>query len=495
MPKPMRWAIVVIWLGLAAVFVWREARQAGAPGDLDAAAAAIAGGDADQEWYGLYVEQPGGRRDKIGYAAVEREQTSTGFVTRSSTYMKMAVQGAERIVRTESKALTGFDHRLKYIDFSLRSDALKFKVIGTMRGKNLELEIQTAGDTRRQPMQVPEPPLMPDTLVELLASRGGLRVGATADLPFFDPATFRYDRAHVRVTKRIEHTTPDGKKIVAYRVQTELAGATAEEIVDEAGRTIEQKLAGIVMVREPYQTALTEGWRSLPADLPELARVKVDRPIPKPRDLKYLKVRMVGVDLSDLPIGDERQTFADNVLTVTVPPPLSRGGFRLPYTGLDAALKNLLKPTPLLEVDDPMIQAKAHEIVPPGADALSAAWAIYRWVYENLEKKPVISMTSARDVLLIRRGDCNEHASLFAALARAAGLPAEIRVGLVYANGAFYYHAWNGVYIGQWVSVDATFGQFPADATHLRIVSGGLDRQVDLVRLMGKLSIQLLEYK
>ncbi len=443
----------------------------------------------------MYIEESGGRRDKIGYAAVEHEETSTGFITRSSTFMKMAIQGAQQTVRTESKALTGFDHRLKYIDFSLRSDTLKFRVTGTMRGHTMELEIQTSGDTRRQTMQMPEPPLMPDTLVELLASHGGLHVGATAELPFFDPATFRYDHAHVRVTQRIDHTTADGKKIVAYRVQTELAGAVADELVDEQGRTIEQKLAGIVMAREPYQTALTEGWRSLPVDLPELARVKVDRPIEKPRDLKYLKVRLVGVDLHDLQIADERQTFVDNVLTVTVPPPPSRGGFRLPYTGLDASLKNLLKPSPLLEVDDPLIQRKAHEIVPPGADSLSAAWAVFRWVNENIEKKPLISMTSAKDVLLIRRGDCNEHASLFAALARAAGLPAEIRVGIVYANGAFYYHAWNGVYIGQWVSVDPTFGQFPADATHLRIVSGGLDRQVDLVRLMGKLSVQVLEYK
>ncbi len=492
MSKPVRWVILVLWLGLAAMFAWREVKQAGAPGALDLAAAASNTG---QDWYGLYVEHPGGRRDKIGYAAVQREENSTGFVTHASTYMKMAIQGVEQTLRTESKALTGFDHRLKYIDFSLRSDALKFKVVGTMRGNNLELEIQTAGDTRRQTIAVPEPPLMPDTLVELLASQGGLREGATAELPFFDPATFRYDKARVKVTKRIEHQTADGEKIVAFRVQTELAGAIAEEIVDERGRTIEQKLAGIVMALEPYEMALTQGWRKLPVDLPELARVKTDRPIENPRELKYLKVRLLGVELGDLELADERQSFADGVLTVRVPAPPQRGEFRIPYSGPDQALLKLLQSTPLLEVDDPMIQQRAKQIVPNATDALSAAWAIHRWVYENLEKKPLISMTSAREVLQIRRGDCNEHAALFAALARAVGIPAEIRVGIVYANGAFYYHAWNGVYLGQWVSLDSTFGQFPADATHLRLVSGGLDRQVDLLRVMGKLSIQVLEYQ
>ena len=37
-----------------------------------------------------------------------------------------------------------------------------------------------------------------------------------------------------------------------------------------------------------------------------------------------------------------------------------------------------------------------------------------------------------------------------------------------------------------------TFGQFPADAEHLRFVYGGLARQVELLRLMGTLKIDVL---
>jgi len=41
--------------------------------------------------------------------------------------------------------------------------------------------------------------------------------------------------------------------------------------------------------------------------------------------------------------------------------------------------------------------------------------------------------------------------------------------------------------------VDPTFGQFPADAAHLRFIIGGLTRQADLLRLIGQLEIDVIE--
>jgi transglutaminase-like putative cysteine protease len=263
-------------------------------------------------------------------------------------------------------------------------------------------------------------------------------------------------------------------------------------VIDEQGRTLEQTMANITLLREPRQTALTENWRDQPVDLPDVAKVRVDRLIQDAREATYVQVRLSGVSLDDLPIGDERQVFADNVLTVEVKAPPAKGAFQIPYRGDDTKALALLQPSPLVESDDPAIVEQARKIVPVNVDAVTAARAIANWVHKNLEKKALVSMTSAKDVLILRRGDCNEHASLFTALARAAGLPAEIHVGLVYLDGAFYYHAWNGVYVGEWISIDPTFGQFPADATHLRIVSGGLDRQVDIVRLMGAVRLEVL---
>jgi transglutaminase-like putative cysteine protease len=96
--------------------------------------------------------------------------------------------------------------------------------------------------------------------------------------------------------------------------------------------------------------------------------------------------------------------------------------------------------------------------------------------------------------LKTRAGDCNEHAALLTALLRSAGIPARECVGLVYANDRFFYHAWTEAYVGRWISMDATLNQMPTDATHLKLVQGGLDRQTDIIPLIGKLKLSVMDY-
>jgi transglutaminase-like putative cysteine protease len=131
--------------------------------------------------------------------------------------------------------------------------------------------------------------------------------------------------------------------------------------------------------------------------------------------------------------------------------------------------------------------------------ARARAERLTRHVNALLEKKPTVGLPSAREVLRTRVGDCNEHTALYVALARSLGIPARIAVGLVFTRGAFYYHAWPEVYLdegnrrGVWLPVDPTLNEFPADATHLRLARGGLDRQAAILPLIGKLKLTVLE--
>ena len=92
-----------------------------------------------------------------------------------------------------------------------------------------------------------------------------------------------------------------------------------------------------------------------------------------------------------------------------------------------------------------------------------------------------------------RTGFCEHYASAFAVLMRAAGIPAKTVVGIVYLRGAFYYHAWSEVWLGEWISVDAVLNQFPADPTHVKFLEGEIDRQLDILQLIGSLKIELIE--
>jgi hypothetical protein len=111
-----------------------------------------------------------------------------------------------------------------------------------------------------------------------------------------------------------------------------------------------------------------------------------------------------------------------------------------------------------------------------------------------------LSETARQTVLQSRSGDCTEHSVLFAALARAVGIPTEQVAGVMYAQGfgGFAYHAWNRVYVGQWIEVDPTFNEGPPNSvnpTHIVFAFGPLERQSAIVNLMGRVRVRLLEVK
>src|SRR5262249_2840047 len=146
-----------------------------------------------------------------------------------------------------------------------------------------------------------------------------------------------------------------------------------------------------------------------------------------------------------------------------------------------------------LQTQHPRVQAAAHDAVGDVRDARDAALRLNDWVYGHLRKVPTVSIPNALQVLEMGAGDCNEHAVLFAAMSRAVGLPARLIAGTVYLDGAFYYHAWCEVWLGRWVSIDPTFHQFPADATHIKFVVGGPDEQLALLDIIGRLRIEVLD--
>jgi transglutaminase-like putative cysteine protease len=169
-----------------------------------------------------------------------------------------------------------------------------------------------------------------------------------------------------------------------------------------------------------------------------------------------------------------------------------RAGYVLPNGARATMMSLFLDPEPLLESNNPEIRALAIRLRGRETDPRVVAERINRWVYDSLRKEITVGVPSALATLRSRVGDCNEHAQLYVALARAAGIPARTAAGLAWVRGKFYYHAWPEVFLGTWVAVDPTFGEFPADAGHVRFVTGGVGRQAELLRLIGTLRLDVL---
>jgi len=103
---------------------------------------------------------------------------------------------------------------------------------------------------------------------------------------------------------------------------------------------------------------------------------------------------------------------------------------------------------------------------------------------------------SAAESITSKSGNCQTHARLYTALARAAGIPTRFVSGLVYLDGkGFLYHSWAESFIeGRWVSVDPTYNQLPADPTHIKLLEGHLPRDMaPIIAIIGRIKITVLE--
>jgi transglutaminase-like putative cysteine protease len=207
-------------------------------------------------------------------------------------------------------------------------------------------------------------------------------------------------------------------------------------------------------------------------------------------------VRLSGTTLDGFDLQGGRQQLSGNDLSIAregVEAMTADWSLAGPRAGFRTRFAAELASEPLLQADDPAIVALAVRIAGNERDPRVVAERINTWVHDSLAKEITISIPNAVQVLRTRRGDCNEHTQLFTALARSIGIPTRIATGLAYVNGKFYYHAWPEIRLRDWVAVDPTFGQFPADAAHLRFVRGGLTRQGELLRLVGTLRIEVLD--
>ncbi len=134
-----------------------------------------------------------------------------------------------------------------------------------------------------------------------------------------------------------------------------------------------------------------------------------------------------------------------------------------------------LAPQPELGIDsgERAVVAAADRILIGTSRPAVRVVRLLAFTASHLRDAVVMDEPSASQLLILRRGDCTEHARLFIALSRAAGIPAREVTGVTWMGdeqGAFGWHAWAEVELaGRWRPVDPTEGITPAHAAHIRI--------------------------
>ena len=387
---------------------------------------------------------------------------------------------------------------LESFDYSMKSGVVAFHVSGQVKDKELTIKTGKGKEKRTQVIPLANSPMMGASVGQFLKVKK-IKVGDAFTIPLFDPATMAQKEAVIRVVGR-ESVRIDKISYSAFRLEAEMWGQLLTFWLDESGTTLkEEGLMGLTIVKSTPASALRDlEYIGEDIDFYEAASVNVDKTFPDSSRVKYLKLQVDGIDDADLDpkvLNTGRQRFHEGVLEITRETPSLKDIQMLPYEGSDEDIKTFLEPELNIESDDPSIIRKAKEIVGEEKNTLIAAKRLSVWVYHNLDKRPVLTIPSATEVLETRIGDCNEHATLLTALLRASGIPAKLSTGLTYSRGQFFYHAWTEAYVGEWISMDATLNQLPVDATHIKLVEGNLDKQVAIAGLIGKLEFKVLDFK
>jgi hypothetical protein len=477
--------ILVTWVIYATVFFTRLNR--GGRDILTPEVQKLATKEIQEEWFTLYQH---GKR--IGYSRTELRPQSAGYMVNEELLLRLDFLGQVQDISSWVQANLKPDFSLKSFTFRLQAGPIYYRLKGGVEEGNLILVSQMAGQEQIQKIPLSRPIYLSSGMKSFI-SQQPLAVGNTYRLALFDPATMSQTMVPLQVEEK-ETVRIGSRDLEAYRVVTNFRGVQLKSWVSPYGELLkEEGFLGLTMVRSDREEALEGLGEAKGAELVREAAVVPDRTIANPRKLKLLRLQLEGITDDGWELAGGRQNWSKGELAVKRESLQRISSAKIPVN--NSALAQDLQPSLLVQSDAVTLKKQAFAIIGKERNGLQAVRMISSWVFQNLEKRPTLSIPNALAVYEMRAGDCNEHSVLFAALARAVGIPTRIAAGLLYTEGRFFYHAWNEVYLGEWIAVDPLMNQVPADPTHVRLVTGELDRQVELVRALGRLSIKVLDYE
>lgn len=506
--------VLLLWLAGLGVLVRREYFRPNTE-RLAEAALRVSPGNV------YYAVTQGDRQ--IGFASSSIDTASTTISVDDYLVADLPVGGRTHRAAARTHVVLTRAMHTKAFAVTFESDAPPIVARGRVVGDSLLILMLATGNEApvdTQHIKLAGPILLPNLLPLAVALGDQPKVGKHYAWPVFDPVGLTPRQVSLTIAAETTFVVNDSSvfdaqsgrwrgvqpdTLAAFRVVTDTGAGAAgfSGWIDEQGRVVQTSQLGLQLRRLPYEVAF-ENWRLTAAQ-----EAVQPRAVPEDRDIlqttavganrrlgsnvSELRVTLTNADLRGFDLTSNRQIVRGDTLLVRREPSAALvAAYSLPDGG-KRMLPELTMAEPLVQSNNPEIVRLARRLARGQRDPRVVAERINQWVYDSLQKRNTFGIPSALQVLHARVGDCNEHTQLYVALARAAGIPARVDAGLAYIDGKFYYHAWPEVFLGDWVAVDPTFGQFPADAAHLRFTIGGLGRQAEMIRLMGKLNIKVLD--
>jgi len=431
--------------------------------------------------------------ERVGFAHLNITEAGDGYRIDSEGSVKMRVMGFTREATTKESYLVGRDLAIRSFASESRIDGSPMVLKGEVTSKGIKVAEESGGRKKERTLKA-KGPVFPPQALNLYPLMQGTAAGKKYQLPMLDLEAVKVNQVKVEVIGA--ETLPPATAVAHLR--NNLYPMVDNDIwVDLKGNSLKES------VRDDLVVTLAEDEASAKAYLADTALsksdlaldfslVKVAPPLDRPGQLKQLGVEFTGFPV-DFPLlqgeGQQATRLAGGKVRFTMPNP----AFQAPAAGQTSPAD--LEPAPRIPSDSPEILAQKDAIAGTEKNPALLAKLLEGWVAREI-KGAITDSQSPLETLKSRKGNCQTHARLYAALARAAGIPTRFVSGLAYLPGeGFLYHSWDESLLGgAWTAVDPTFGEMPASVTHIKLVEGDSPEEMGLLAgVIGRIQAKVVE--
>ncbi|SJZ38421.1 Transglutaminase-like superfamily protein [Trichlorobacter thiogenes] len=443
-----------------------------------------------ERWFAILIDN-----EQVGFY---HQQTTAlpegGYRIEGDGSVRMKVMGFTKESSSREIYQVGPNLALKTVEVEQTINGSKSRLSGKMIPGGLQIRREADGKSSLKTLKA-KSELFPGPTLNLIPLFKGTATGKTLRVFSFDPEELAIKE--VKITVQGEGKTPEG--VHAFKLRNNLYPFVDNEIwLDQQGNTLLESVRdGLVITKaEPPEklAAFVSGMALSKKDLIyDFSLVRINPPLKKaPAKLAGLSVAITGYG-DQIPVlsnGSQQVERQQGRVVITT------GSLRKPTDMLlKQAAEAYLQPSEGIESTSAEISAKTKELTSSLKTDQERIQALTAWTASWIEDS-IEDGGSALTALSKKKGNCQTHAKLYSALARAAGIPTRFVSGLVSQDGAgFLYHSWaESLVEGRWIAVDPTFNQVPADPTHLAFFEG--NRLADLsplVGVIGKIKVTILE--
>lgn len=445
-----------------------------------------------EQWFGIYVDS-----ERVGFYRQMISETADGYRMEGNGSVRIKAMGISKESFSRESYLVARNLAIRSFDVEQTINGVSSRVSGKVGDSALRVKSESGGKISEKQIRF-KGELYPEAALNIIPLMRDATAGKSHVIKAFDAEDIRIKEVKISILG--EETTPDDRP--ALKLRNNLYPFVDNDIwVDARGNTLlESVRSGLVTTKaeDPRQLAAFVGNLAVSKKdlIYDFSMVRVEPPIKDTIRLTGLAVEISGWNdaLPSLQEGGQSVEKSGDGRIVM------KTGSALPSPAAPVkatARESYLKPAEKIESDAPEISSKAKELAEGKKDNKETALALSAWTADWL-KDTLDDGGSALASIKERSGNCQTHARLYTALARAAGIPTRFVSGLVYQEGkGFLYHSWaESLLTDTWVSVDPTYNQLPADPTHLKFFEGSNhEDMIPIIAIIGRIRIKVLEAK